>query len=253
MKYSYGNLLITIRDLHTCNPLLRETAKNLKGKSHSSQLWIMRQIRDPYVEMAKRENYRCRSAFKLIEINEKFKILQPGQIVIDCGAAPGSWTQVALKMTNADAKKDGNVGTVIGIDKQPIYPIKGATLLGGMDFTVAKSQTELLNLLKGEKADVVLSDMAPNASGMRDLDHENIIRLGYAALKFALQVTKTDGTFVCKVWDGGKSELLEKDLLRFYKCVKNVRPQATRDESTEKFFLARGFKGIKNSTSIGTT
>lgn len=253
MKSPYGNLLVIIRRFHAGDALQRETARNLKGKTHSSQLWITRQIRDPYVEKARREHYRCRSAFKLLEINERFKILQPGHVVIDCGAAPGSWTQVAIKETNADGRNDGDVGRVIGIDKQPIYPIEGATLLGGMDFTAEKTQADMLNLLKGEKADVVLSDMAPNASGIRDLDHENIIRLGYSALKFALRVTKTDGTFVCKVWDGGKSQLLENDLLRFYKSVKSVRPQATRDESTEKFFLAKGFKGVKNSTSIGTT
>ncbi|XP_076762461.1 mitochondrial rRNA methyltransferase 2 [Xylocopa sonorina] len=244
--------LSIIRQIHTCSTLFRETARNLKGKKHSSQLWLTRQIQDPYVEKARRENYRCRSAYKLLEINERFKILQPGHIVIDCGAAPGSWTQVAVKVTNANAKEDSAVGTVIGIDKQPIYPIEGATLLGGMDVTVAGSQNELLKVLKGRKADVVLSDMAPNASGVRDLDHENIIVLAYSALKFALNNTEINGTFVCKLWDGGKSEQLEKDLLKFYKHVKSVRPQATRDESTEKYFLARGFKGLK-STSSSTT
>ncbi|CAL7940770.1 unnamed protein product [Xylocopa violacea] len=251
MKCLCGNLFI-IRGIRTGAALFRETPRNLKGKKHSSQLWIARQIQDPYVEKAKRENYRCRSAYKLLEINERFKILQPGHVVIDCGAAPGSWTQVAVKVTNANAKDDDAVGTVIGIDKQPIYPIQGATLLGGMDFTNAQSQIELLKLLEGKKANVVLSDMAPNASGVRDLDHQNILVLAYSALKFALQTTEINGTFVCKMWDGGKSEQLEKDLLKFYKHVKNVRPQATRDDSTEKFFLARGFKGIK-STSSSTT
>ncbi|CAK9799597.1 rRNA methyltransferase 2, mitochondrial [Anthophora quadrimaculata] len=251
MKCSYRNLLI-IRDLHTCNTLSRQVAQNLKGKKHSSQLWIMRQCQDPYVEKAKQENYRCRSAYKLLEINEKFKILQPGHIVIDCGAAPGSWTQVAIKLTNANGKTNDAVGTVFAIDKQPIYPIEGATLLGGMDFMAVDSQKNLLKLLKSDKVNVVLSDMAPNASGIRDIDHENIIQLAYSAFKFALQVTQIDGTFLCKIWDGGKSQQLEKDLLKFYKNVKSVRPQATRDESTEKFMLARGFKGIK-STSNSTT
>ncbi|KOC62341.1 Putative ribosomal RNA methyltransferase CG11447 [Habropoda laboriosa] len=251
MKCSYRNLLV-IRDLHTCNTLFREAPSNLKGKKHSSQLWLMRQFQDPYVEMAKKENYRCRSAYKLLEINERFKILHPGHIVIDCGAAPGSWTQVAIKTTNATAKTDDAVGTVFAIDKQSIYPIEGATLLGGMDFTTVETQSKLLKLLKGNKVNVVLSDMAPNASGVKDIDHENIIQLIYSAFKFALQVSQVDGTFLCKVWDGGKCQQLEKDLSRFYKTVKNVRPQATRDESTEKFLLARGFKGIK-STSSSTT
>ena len=240
------------RSLHVCAALCRETPTNLKGKKHSSQLWLDRQIRDPYVEKAKQENYRCRSAFKLLEMNERFKFLKPGQIVIDCGAAPGSWSQVAVKMTNADGKREEAVGTVLAVDKQPLYHIPGATVLGKMDFTSAKSQAELLKFLNGEKADVVLSDMAPSATGVRDLDHDNIIILAYAAVKFALQVMKVDGTFVCKLWDGGKSQRVEQDLARFFKSVRCVRPQATRDESTEKFILARGFKGVK-SIAAGTT
>lgn len=244
---------LTMRKLHTCITLFRQTPENLKGKKHSSQLWITRQIQDPYVEMAKRENYRCRSAYKLLEINERFKILQPGHVVIDCGAAPGSWTQVAINATNAKAKEDGvAVGTVFGIDKQPMFPIEGATLLSGMDFTVESSQNKMLELLKSRKANIVMSDMAPNASGVRALDHENIIRLVYSALKFALQITELNGTFLCKIWDGGKSQQLEKDLNKFYKHVRHIKPQATRDESTEKYFLAIGFKGLK-STSSNTT
>ncbi|XP_076632131.1 mitochondrial rRNA methyltransferase 2 [Colletes latitarsis] len=250
MKSLHTSFLIA-RNLYTCNTLFRQVPRNLKGKKHSSQLWLARQLQDPYVEMAKQENYRCRSAFKLLEINDRFNIFKPGQTVIDCGAAPGSWTQVAVKMTNADGKHNGAIGNVIGIDRLPIYPIEGATLLSRTDFTDAASQDKVMELLKDNKADVVLSDMAPNASGIRDLDHDNIVKLVYAALMFALKTMRVDGTFVCKLWDGGKSQQLEKDLLRFYKSVKNVRPQATRDESTEKFFLARGFKGVEG-ISINT-
>lgn len=246
---SLYRIAIGIRQLHTCSTLCREVARNLKGKKHSSQLWLTRQIRDPYVEMARKENYRCRSAYKLLEINERFKILHPGHVVIDCGAAPGSWTQVAVNLTNANEKSENAIGTVLGIDKQPIYPIKAATLLSNMDFTNIASQRELVKLLKGEKADTVLSDMAPNASGVGELDHENIIKLAYSAFQFALQVVRLDGTFVCKVWDGARCQQFEKDLLRFFKHVKSVRPQATRDDSTEKFFMARGFKGIKSTSS----
>ncbi|KZC13820.1 PREDICTED: rRNA methyltransferase 2, mitochondrial [Dufourea novaeangliae] len=251
MKGLYHRNSLIIRKLHACATLFRQTPQNLKGKKHSSQLWLTRQIKDPYVEMAKQENYRCRSAFKLVEINERFKILSPGQVVIDCGAAPGSWTQVAVKETNADGKTDDLIGKVVAIDKLSIHPIQGASILSKMDFTNVASQSELLNMLNGQKADVVLSDMAPNACGVRNLDHDNIIKLAYAAMKFALQVTRIDGTLLCKVWEGGMSQQLEKDLLRFYKTVKSVRPQATRDESTEKFFLARGFRGVKN-TADGT-
>ncbi|XP_033334473.2 rRNA methyltransferase 2, mitochondrial [Megalopta genalis] len=235
---------LIIRDLHVCNTLLREKPQNLKGKKLSSQIWITRQIQDPYIELARRENYRCRSAFKLLEIDERFKILKPGQTVVDCGAAPGSWTQVAVRKTNADGKDNSPIGSVFAIDKQTISPIEGASILGRMDFTVSASQNELSKLLQNRKVDVVLSDMAPNSTGVKELDHENIAKLVYAAMKFALKFTKIYGTFVCKLWDGARSQQIESDLLRFYKTVKHIRPQATRDDSTEKFFLARGFRGI---------
>lgn len=237
------------RSVHTSCPLPKQKPQNLKGKKHSSQLWLTRQLRDPYVEKAKQERYRCRSAFKLLEIDERFKIFKPGQVVVDCGASPGSWTQVAVNATNALGKEvDHPVGKVYAIDKLPLYPVEGAIVAGNMDFTLAASQDKLRELMQGVKANVVLSDMAPNATGVRDLDHDNIISLAYAAMKFALQITEPNGTFVVKVWDGGKSQQLEQDLLRFYNRVKSVRPDATRDESTEKFFLAREFKGLKTSS-----
>lgn len=231
--------------MHTGCALFKETPRNLKGKKHSSQLWLTRQMRDPYVEKAKQENYRCRSAFKLLEINGRFRILSPGLTVIDCGAAPGSWTQVATTLTNAHGKKEGPVGRVYGVDKLPFYPVEGATILGNMDFTNVKTQETLTKLLQGDKADVVLSDMAPNACGVREIDHDNIMLLAYAVLRFALQISKEEGTLVVKVWDGGKAQQFEQNLSKFYSSVKVVRPSATRDESTEKFFLARGFKGLK--------
>lgn len=234
------------RIVHTCCTLLKETPRNLKGKKHDSQLWLMRQMRDPYVEKAKQGNYRCRSAFKLLQINDKYKIFNPGLTVIDCGAAPGSWTQVAVNETNAHGKRiDYKVGKVYAIDKLPFHPVEGATILANMDFTATKTQETLWKLLDGNKADIVLSDMAPNASGMKHLDHDSIIQLAYAVMKFALQVSKTKGTLVIKIWNGSKSHQLEQDLLKFYHNVKMIKPDATRDESAEQFFLARNFKGIR--------
>ncbi|XP_071570370.1 rRNA methyltransferase 2, mitochondrial [Temnothorax nylanderi] len=235
------------RCVHTGCALLRESPRNLKGKKHSSQQWLVRQLRDPYVEMAKQESYRCRSAFKLLEINERFKILSPGLTVIDCGAAPGSWTQVATNLTNAHSKREDPVGRVYAVDRLPFYPVEGATILGNMDFTSAKTQEALSEMLRGDKADVVLSDMAPNASGVREMDHDNIMLLAYAVLRFAVQFSKAQGTLVVKVWDGGKAQQFEENLSKFYSSVKVIRPDATRDESSEKFFLARGFKGLKTS------
>ncbi|KAL0116493.1 hypothetical protein PUN28_009866 [Cardiocondyla obscurior] len=245
MKFFFKS--ICIRSVHTSCALLKETPQNLKGKKHSSQLWLTRQLQDPYVEKAKQENYRCRSAFKLLEINERFKILSPGMTVIDCGAAPGSWTQVATNLTNSHGKKKCQVGRVYAVDKLPCYPVQGATVLGNTDFTNAKTQETLNKLLQGDKVDIILSDMAPNASGIREIDHACIMLLAYSALKFALQVSKKQGTFVVKIWDGSQSQQFQENLLKFYQSVKIVRPNATRDESTEHFFLARGFKGLKTS------
>lgn len=242
---SIARKICITRCVHTCATLLREKPKNLKGRSHSSQLWLERQLRDPYVEKAKQHKYRCRSAFKLLEINEKQHIFNYGDVVIDCGAAPGSWTQVAVKLVNADGKEKSPVGKVIAIDKLPINTIEGALVLGNMDFTKSTTHTKLKDLLKGTKANVVLSDMAPNATGMRELDHENIITLAYVAMKFALEISCVDGTFVVKIWDGSKTNQLKNDLAMFYKKVKVARPDATRSESAETYIIASGFKGLK--------
>ncbi|XP_015112365.1 rRNA methyltransferase 2, mitochondrial [Diachasma alloeum] len=241
-----SNHVITSRHLHTSARHLKKMPDNLKTKNPSSQRWLVRQIQDPYVEKARQENYRCRSAFKLLEINQRFNVLTPGLTVVDCGAAPGSWTQVAVKATNSHGKDENKrIGKVYAIDRNPIHAVEGATILGNLDFTSAKAQKLLLEALNGDKVDVVLSDMAPNASGVRDIDHELITELAYSALKFSVQVSNTEGTFIVKMWDGGRAPQFERDTERFYKSVKIVRPAATRDESTEKFILARGFKGLK--------
>ncbi|XP_008543732.1 rRNA methyltransferase 2, mitochondrial [Microplitis demolitor] len=240
------NILIR-KNFSTCKTLCKAVPNNLKGKKADSKKWLIRYIRDPYVEKARQENYRCRSAFKLLEINGRFNILTPGLCVVDCGAAPGSWTQVAVNLTNASGKIENTpVGSVYAIDRLPIHHIDGATIFGNLDFTSNLAQTKLRGLLK-QPVDVVMSDMAPNATGIRDIDHDQIIVLAYAAMEFAVKMSKVDGTFVVKIWDGGKSSQFERDVARFYNQVKIVRPDATRDESTEKYVLARGFKGLKIS------
>lgn len=203
-------------------------------------------MKDPYVEKAKQHNYRCRSAFKLLEMNDKFDILKPGSTVVDLGAAPGSWTQIAARLVNADGNMcDEQMGKVIGIDKLPIHPVTGAALYGNLDFTTDAAQQLLTEALEGKIVDLVMSDMAPNASGVKALDHENIIKLAYMALKFAIQMSGYEAAFVVKIWDGALAPQLETDIRRYYKHVKIVRPQATRDESSEKFILARQFKGLQ--------
>lgn len=235
-----------VRRFHTFNTLLKERPVNLKNKKLSSQLWITRQLKDPYVELAKQQNYRCRSAFKLLEINQKYKLFEPGMCVIDCGASPGSWTQVAARKTNADGKMYGEQkGKVIAIDKLPMHHVDGATVYGNMDFTHEVSQKILIDTLNGKFADMVMSDMAPNSSGIKEMDHDNIIKLAYMALHFALKVTTFEGILIAKLWDGNKAREFEADVAKFYRKVNIVRPEATRDESSEKFVLARGFKGLK--------
>ncbi|XP_044272368.1 rRNA methyltransferase 2, mitochondrial [Tribolium madens] len=218
--------------------------KNVKGTS--SHEWLSRQLADPYVEKAKMMNYRCRSAFKLLEIDDRFKILRPGFVVIDCGAAPGSWSQLAVKRVNSDGFDPKQAqGVVISIDKQQVFAINGATILGNMDFTDPKSQDVLIETLRGRKADAVISDMAPNATGVKDLDNENIIRLCYSVLRFAVQNSQVGASVVVKLWQCGQAKQLENDLRKFYDSVKFVKPNSSRSDSAEIFLLGRDFKGLK--------
>ena len=241
---------MSFRKIHTCCRLFYQKPNNIKNKKLSSQNWLIRQLKDPYVEKAKKANYRCRSAYKLIEIQSRYNILEPGQVVIDCGAAPGSWTQVATKYTNSlGGNLDEPIGTVISIDKQPFQAIPGARLLCNLDFTKKLSQQRLLGELDGKLADVVMSDMAPHATGVKEMDHENIIKLGYSVFKFALEVSAFEAHLIIKLWDGGMAKQLENDIRRFYQHLKIVRPDATRDESAEKFIVARGFRGVAAQSS----
>lgn len=219
-----------------------------KIKNASSQNWLSRQLSDPYIEKAKMMNYRCRSAFKLIEIDNKYKILHPGYIVIDCGASPGSWMQVAVQRVNAGLlNKNEAQGKVLAIDRQLIYPIEGAVTIGNMDFTLPQSQEKLLDVLEGQKVDSVISDMAPNATGIRDLDNENITELCYSAVRFALKVSKEGASVLVKLWQCGGSKKLEDNMKKFYENVRIVKPKSSRSDSTEIFILGKGFKGLKES------
>ncbi|KAG8235433.1 hypothetical protein J437_LFUL015498 [Ladona fulva] len=220
---------------------------NAKSKIQSSHEWILRQKKDPYVEKARVMNYRCRSAFKLLEMDERYRFLYPGQCVVECGAAPGSWTQVLVSKTNSDRKDGGKpVGQVISVDRLPLYHVEGATLLGGSDFTDKAVQQHITELLGNGKADAVLSDMAPNATGVKELDHESIAQLAYSVLKFAVKISRAASKTVCliKVWDGGRSKQLQTEMQRFYKQVRTVKPSASRMNSAEIYLLGIGFRGL---------
>ena len=188
-------------------------------------------------------NYRCRSCFKLLEIDEKHKILKPGNVVVDVGAAPGSWSQVCVKAVNSDgADVSKPKGVVIGIDRLQIYPMDGATFMGNSDFTSTATHEKIKNILNGRKANCVLSDMAPNATGVRSMDQDNIMDLAFSVFNFALQVSAPDAILLIKVWDNGDVHKLEKLLSIAYESYKHVKPLASRSDSAEKFILAKGFK-----------
>lgn len=235
-----------LRCFGTCQALLKQIPTDLKGRKTSSQEWLKRQFKDPYVEKSKLQNYRSRSAFKLIEIDEKFKFLNPGLTVVDCGASPGGWTQVASNRCNADANdENAPVGTVVGIDLIKIHPIPGATLLSPMDFTSPVTQRKLLEVLDGKLVDVFMSDMAPNATGLASLDHEQIISLNMQALRFALQVSRPGSVLLVKIWNGGLLKTFLQDLEKFYCKVQIVKPPASRKDSAEIYIFSQGFKGLK--------
>ena len=217
----------------------------VRCKSGSSNQWLLRQSKDPYVKKARLDNWRCRSAYKLLQVDERHKLFKPGDVVIDCGAAPGSWTQVAVsKVVDTSSH---NPGLVIGIDLLPIQPIAGATLLDRSDFDTPEVQKRLLHILGARKVDVVLSDMAPNSSGSRHLDHERMLSLCESVLRFAVAVLPTDGDrgkMLCKLWDGASRPRFEDVLKRLFGRVRMVKPEASRSDSAEIYLLAMDFKGL---------
>ncbi|CAL8122486.1 unnamed protein product [Orchesella dallaii] len=305
-----SSIVTNHRCIHSSCSAFKIIPNNLTGKSKSSQEWLSRQLNDPYVKKAHEMNYRARSAFKLIEIDDKVKILKPGQIVLECGAAPGAWTQVIVQRINSDGKGTGikkrrkgmGVGTVIGIDLLPIAPLEGAIFLDGCDFTSLESVQKIKDILamnrkariigdssineevgigvrdgmvvgevgrdelkfgeevadkedtgeggnekNGESTngdtnglvDVVLSDMAPNATGQRSTDHPRIVRLVESALVFAIKNGKSGGHFLAKVWDGSDVKRLEGFLEKYYEKVSRHKPPSSRSDSSELFILGK--------------
>ncbi|KAM3863813.1 rRNA methyltransferase 2, mitochondrial [Diretmus argenteus] len=233
------------RLLHSSSCLRKKI--HLKGKTAAEQRWIVRQLKDPFVKASRVHNYRCRSAFKLLEIDDRFKVLKPGFSVVDCGAAPGAWSQVAVQRVNS-AGTDTELprGTVVGIDLLNIAPLDGAHFLSKHDITDPATHTRLLDLLPGARADVILSDMAPNASGFRDMDHEKIIALCLTLLDLAEKVLKPGGSLVCKYWDGFLARELQEKLSRVFSSVRTLKPKASRTDSSELYCLARTYtKTIK--------
>jgi 23S rRNA (uridine2552-2'-O)-methyltransferase len=215
---------------------LKVRVKSGKGRKLSSKLWLERQLNDPYVARAKREGYRSRSAFKLVEIDDKAHILKKGARVVDLGAAPGGWSQVAAKRVEAPAR-----GRVLAIDVLPMEPIAGVEFMQ-LDFLDADAPEKLKAMLGGP-ADVVLSDMAANATGHARTDHLKIMALVELAADFAREVLAPGGAFLAKVLQGGTEASLLAALKRNYAIVKHIKPPASRADSAELYLLATGFRG----------
>ncbi|MDX2265954.1 MAG: RlmE family RNA methyltransferase [Hyphomicrobiales bacterium] len=212
--------------------------KTAKKRTVSSKLWLERQLNDPYVAAAKRDGFRSRAAYKLAEIDDKYKFLKPGGVVVDLGAAPGGWSQVAA----ARVKSEEGKGAVIGIDLTEVAPIPGVTLLTA-DFTDAAGQARLNALLGGRGVDAVLSDMAAPSSGHARTDHLRIMGLAEEALAFAREVLKPGGVFLAKVLRGGAEATLLAEMKRDFASVRHVKPDASRSDSAELYVLAQGFRG----------
>jgi len=216
--------------------------KTAKGRKLASTRWLQRQLNDPYVEEAKRQGYRSRAAFKLIEIDDKHRLLKPGGVVIDLGAAPGGWSQVAAARVKAAEGKDKGKGKVIAADLIDIEPVPGVSFMQ-VDVTDAEAGEMIRDALGGARADLVLSDMAASSTGHRQTDHLRVVALAEAALDIAEDVLKPGGAYLAKVLQGGASADLLTRLRQGFGKVAHIKPKASRQDSSEVYVLATGFRG----------
>ncbi|MDG1505643.1 RlmE family RNA methyltransferase [uncultured Planktomarina sp.] len=221
---------------------LRVKVKTARGRKLSSTLWLERQLNDPYVKRAQVDGYRGRAAYKILELDDKFRFLVPGARVVDLGCAPGGWCQVAVQRINALGTRQGKkVGTILGVDLQEVESIPGAEI-HVLDFMEDDADAKVKAWLNGP-ADVVMSDMAAASSGHKQTDHLRIIALCEAAAYFAFDVLTPGGTFVAKVLAGGAEGELQALLKQKFTKVINMKPPASRSSSSEKFVVATGFRG----------
>ena len=220
--------------------------KTARGRKMSSTLWLQRQLNDPYVQRAKAEGYRGRAAYKILELDDKYRFLIPGARVVDLGCAPGGWLQVAVPRINALGTRSGKAqGRIVGLDLQEVDPVPGAEI-HVLDFLEDGADDRVKDWLDGP-ADVVMSDMAASASGHKQTDHNRIMALCEAAAQLAFDVLAPGGTFVAKVLAGGAEADLQAELKRRFTKVANVKPPASRADSSEKFVVATGFRGDTSS------
>ncbi len=261
---------------------LKVRVKTARGRKISSQRWLQRQLNDPYVTEARRQGFRSRAAFKLIELDDKYKFLKPGACVVDLGAAPGGWTQIAVARTKSlpagddeagveDANRVGTkpidtqamsdsappkarprkskIGHVVALDIAQMEPVPGAHVIH-LDFMADTAPQELKAVLRGGVADVVLSDMAAPTTGHKRTDHLRIMALAEAAAYFSAEVLRPGGAFLCKVFQGGAERALLDLLKRDFSTVRHVKPPASRDDSAELYVLATGFRGQSRASDV---
>ena len=210
---------------------LAVTVRTAKSRSAASRRWLTRQLNDPYVAAAKQQGFRSRAAYKLVELDERFRLIRRGSLVVDLGVAPGGWTQAAVQRGAA---------RVVAVDLLAVDPVAGAVMLQG-DFTEPEVQQALMAELGG-KADLVLSDMAPNTTGHAATDHLRIMALAEAALAFAIDALAEGGGFVAKVFQGGAEKAMLERLKRHFATVRHAKPPASRKESSELYVVATGFR-----------
>jgi 23S rRNA (uridine2552-2'-O)-methyltransferase len=226
---------------------LKVRVKTAKKRTVSSARWLQRQLNDPYVHAAKRDGYRSRAAYKLSEIDDKYHFLKAGGRVVDLGAAPGGWCQIAVARVKALDGRGSHRGTVLGVDINPVEPLSGATLLE-LDF-LAEGAEDLVKKALGGEADVVLSDMAAPSTGHTQTDHIRIMALCEAAAYFAIDVLADGGTYCAKVLRGGTENELLALLKKHFATVRHVKPKASRADSAEMYVLAQGFRRISEAAS----
>jgi len=213
--------------------MMHKKVKTARGRKISSKLWLERQINDPYVRKAKQKGYRSRAAFKLEELDDKFSLIKKGALVVDLGCAPGGWVQIAMKR---------GASHVLGIDILPVEPVGEAEIIQ-MDFMDEAAPARLIELLKGEKPDLVMSDLAANTTGHKNTDHLKTVALVEAAAEFAMQTLRPGGHFVTKVFQGGAEGKLLEELKRRFQIVKHAKPESSRKGSPEIYLVAKNFKG----------
>ena len=217
---------------------LKTRLKKIKGRRASSTKWLQRQINDPYVAEAHRQGFRGRAAFKIMQLDDQFHFFKPGKRVVDLGCAPGGWSQVAVDRVKSTPENP----LVVGMDLLEAQPIAGAKLVQ-MDFTADEAPAKLEELLGGHKADIVMSDMAANTTGLHNIDHLRIMGLLEMAYDFACQILNPNGVFIAKIFQGGTENQFLAEMKKKFAVVKHAKPDASRKDSSEVYVVATGFRG----------